>query len=134
VIDKAIFLQEAKLLYLALDKKSKTGWDSARTMSTALISEEEEEKSITASFHGVLGGPYNPQFLVYGVGGSCIALVLASAKLGPSEYALEVRLRYQQDVVFHEKRVVFDDPRTRSQAVCSSCACCCPGQLRVAPP
>jgi hypothetical protein len=43
---------------------------------------------------------------------SCIVLVLASAKLGSSEYALEVRRRYQQDAVFHEKRVVFDDPRT----------------------
>jgi hypothetical protein len=32
VIDKAKFLPEAKLLYLALDKKSKTGWDSMLPM------------------------------------------------------------------------------------------------------
>jgi hypothetical protein len=32
VIDKASFLREAKLLYLALDKKSKTGWDSVLPM------------------------------------------------------------------------------------------------------
>jgi hypothetical protein len=37
VIDKANFLQEAKLLYLALDKKSKTGWDSVLPMFTAFL-------------------------------------------------------------------------------------------------
>jgi hypothetical protein len=59
---------------------------------------------------------YIPQFLAYGVGGPCIVLVLVSAKLGSSEYALGVRLRYQQDAVFREKRVVFDD-RSQSAGV-----------------
>jgi hypothetical protein len=36
VIDKAMFLQEAKVLYLAMDKKSEAGWDSVRAMFAAL--------------------------------------------------------------------------------------------------
>ena len=35
VIDKAIFLQEAKMLYLAMDKKSEAGWTSVRAMFAA---------------------------------------------------------------------------------------------------
>jgi hypothetical protein len=38
VIDKEIFLQEAKVLYyLALDKKSTTGWDSVEAMFAAFL-------------------------------------------------------------------------------------------------
>jgi hypothetical protein len=35
VIDKANFLQEAKVLYLAMDKKSEAGWNSVLPMFTA---------------------------------------------------------------------------------------------------
>jgi hypothetical protein len=40
VIDKANFLREAQLLYLALDKKSKTGWDSVLPMFAAFLEGE----------------------------------------------------------------------------------------------
>jgi hypothetical protein len=35
VIDKAMSLQDAKVLYLAMDKKSEAGWDSVRAMFAA---------------------------------------------------------------------------------------------------
>ena len=40
VIDKVNFLQEAKVLYLALDKKSATGWDTVEAMFAALLAGE----------------------------------------------------------------------------------------------
>ena len=37
VIDKATFLQEAKVLYLAMDKKSEAGWNSVEAMFAAFL-------------------------------------------------------------------------------------------------
>ena len=40
VIDKVNFLQGAKVLYLALDKKSAPGWDTVEAMFAALLAGE----------------------------------------------------------------------------------------------
>jgi hypothetical protein len=37
VIDKANFLQEAKVLHLAMDKKNEAGWNSVLPMFTAFL-------------------------------------------------------------------------------------------------
>jgi hypothetical protein len=52
VIDKAKFLPEAKLLYLALDKKSKHSWDSMLPMFTAFL----EGKSFYYVGRSIKGG------------------------------------------------------------------------------
>jgi hypothetical protein len=45
VIDTVNFLQEAKLLYLAMPKKSEAGWDTVEAMFAALLAGEKPAKA-----------------------------------------------------------------------------------------